>query len=360
MQLPIPVVGQEPGPDYAKDINTALTLLDNHNHTSGSGVQITPAGINVNTSLTMNNNSLINVGAVTLTAQTTTPASISLYALANDLYFIDGTGAQIRITQSGSVAGSSGTITGLPSGTASASFASSTFTFQSATATAANIDGASYTLRNNTASSFGLTLSPPNAMGANYTLVLPPPNPGASIQVMTLDPAGNMNSVSYDTVGQNMSSVGANALRASTTKTAMATATLGNMLVTASCGSFSTPNTSPFPISNFSGSLVTSGKPIVVMVQDDGTGSSYYAYTATGGTPLYNFILTITGAASITRSIQVGAGSVGARFPASSLNFVIPNLPAGTSVITLSAQVAGGTGGTIFVNNCVLIAYELG
>ncbi len=195
MNLNIPVVGVDPGPQYATDINSCLNIIDQHDHTTGSGVPITPAGLNINTDLTLNGNNLTVARTLRLQPQLIgfTPGVLdigALYEIVNDLYYTDGAGNQIRITQGGSLAGAAGTITGLPSGTASASFAAGTFVFQAATLTAADIDGGSYILRNNTASSFGLTLSPPNAMGADFTLVLP--TLPASQKFMTLDAAGNM------------------------------------------------------------------------------------------------------------------------------------------------------------------------
>lgn len=193
MNLPIPIPGVDPGPQYALDLNSSLTIIDQHNHSIGSGVQITPSGININSALSLNGNDLINVASVTLTPQVSTPISGSLYESGVDLFYIDGNGNNIRITQAGSVTGSSGTITGLPSGTASASYGSGVFVFQAATNTAANMDGASFIFRNNIANSKGLTLSPPNAMGSDYQLFLP--TIPAQTNIMVIDSSGNMGSV---------------------------------------------------------------------------------------------------------------------------------------------------------------------
>lgn len=197
MNMPVPVVGQDPGPQWATDVNSCFGIIDQHDHTSGYGVPITPLGLNINSDLTFNSHNLITARSVRFNPYTSIgtfiPTAADLGCLLEvgvDLYYIDGSGNQIRITQSGSVAGASGTITGLPSGTASASYnsISGTFVFQSATLTPANIDGASFILRNNTASSKGLTLSPPSAMGADFTLTLPS-KPGAT-SFVTLDSSG--------------------------------------------------------------------------------------------------------------------------------------------------------------------------
>lgn len=217
MNLPVPGVGTEPGPQYATDVNNSLTIIDQHNHSSGSGVQITPSGLNINADLPFNGNNATLLRTVNFQSQASPLAGASpdlgcVYVSGADLYYNDGAGNQVRITQGGSVTGSAGTITGLPSGTASASFAAGVFTFQAATNTPANINMGSAVLGNNNTNGFALTLSPPT-LGANYALVLP--TIPAQTNVMSLDSSGNMGSITYDAVGQAMTLVGANAIAAS-------------------------------------------------------------------------------------------------------------------------------------------------
>lgn len=195
MLLPVPTVGVEAGPTWATDINNCLSIIDSHNHTPGYGVQITPDGLNINSDLTLGNNNLTNARSLRLTVQTTPlalPTDLAcLYASGVDLYFNDNNGNQIRITQSGGVAGSPGSISNLTS-PASASYVSGTQTFvwQSAASTPANLDAGYIILRNNTASSRGLTLYPPTAMGSNFSIILP--SLPVQTNIMTLDASGNM------------------------------------------------------------------------------------------------------------------------------------------------------------------------
>lgn len=202
MSLPISTVAVDSGLNWELNLNAALTLLDQHTHAPGSGIQIQPSGININTDFPFNNNNATTLRSVRFQTQASALALVTdkgcLYESGVDLYYNDGSGNQIRITQSGSIAGASGTITGLPSGTASASFASSTFVFQSATNTAANIDGRNTILRNSTANSKGLTLTPPSAMAADFSLILPS-LPG-STSFLTLDTSGNITG-SIPTIG---------------------------------------------------------------------------------------------------------------------------------------------------------------
>lgn len=211
MNLPIPGVGTENGPDYAFDINASLSLLDAHDHSQGNGVQITPAGLNINTALTLNNNRLTSVAGITLQAQPSMTVAGTIYENGNDLYFIDGLGNNVRITQSGGVAGSPGSISNLVS-PASASYvsASRTFVFQSDASIAANIDAASYILRNiSPNSTFGLTLTPPT-LTSDYTLQLPALP--ASNSFLTINTSGIISGTVSQSGGITGSNIAANTI----------------------------------------------------------------------------------------------------------------------------------------------------
>lgn len=194
MSLRIPTIGDESGLNYTLDINfDLLSVLDTHDHTQGKGVQITPAAINVNTTLSLNNNFLDQIAGLTLLAQNVTPATTStIYESGNDLYFVDGLGNNVRITQSGGIAGTPGSITNLtPPASVNYVSGSQTFVFQSNTATAANIDAGAYLFRNlSPNSTFAVTLSPPAGLSSNYDLILP--MIPAQQSFMTLDTSGNM------------------------------------------------------------------------------------------------------------------------------------------------------------------------
>lgn len=201
LNMPIPVVGVDPGPDYANNINASLTTIDNHNHTLGRGLQIPTAGINIDGDLPLNGYSLNSILSLQLDPQGAPLEGVSpflnaVYVAGVDLYYNDGDGNQVRITSGGNVAGASGTITGLPSGTASASYqaASGTFQFQQATSTAANLDVASIALRYPgsypTPAGNYIQLQVPSSIASGFSLTLPLLPVAQSF--MTLDTAGNI------------------------------------------------------------------------------------------------------------------------------------------------------------------------
>lgn len=200
MNLPVPVVGVDPGPDWATQINNCLALIDSHTHVTGQGVAITPSGLDINADLSFAGNNLTLVRSARLQNQATTLSGVSdlncVYSSGTngDLYYNDGSGNKIRLTQSGSIVGTTGSISGLVS-PASATYvpASQTFVWQSAANTAANLDCGSVIFRNITASSYGLTLAPPSSLGLNYTITLPA-IPAVSGNFLTIDTSGNISS----------------------------------------------------------------------------------------------------------------------------------------------------------------------
>lgn len=190
MSLVVPTVGSEPGPQWAEDLNASLNIIDSHTHASGSGVPITPAALSITSDLSFQNNNITNPKTVRFYVQVSQPAGVSdvdcLYVYGVDLYYRDGSGNQVRITQSGGVAGSPGSITGLVS-PASATYvpANQTFVWQSDVATAAIMDCGSVKIRKLTASSSAITMQAPAGLASNYTVSLPAVLPSANAVLQT-------------------------------------------------------------------------------------------------------------------------------------------------------------------------------
>ncbi len=199
MNMPIPVVSTDPGPDWANNINASLNIIDGHTHASGQGVQITPDGIDINANFPMNGNNITTVRTARFTSQSAVlsdPSDVGcLYEVSDDLYYNDGAGNQVRITESGTVTGSTGTITGLPSGTASASYSAGTFTFNSATNTPATMAVGPLVMGAAIASPKTVTLSASSSQPSNYVLVWPLAAPAAN-QILLSDGSGNLSWVS--------------------------------------------------------------------------------------------------------------------------------------------------------------------
>src|ERR1700677_2201669 len=205
MSLPVPIVDLDPGPDWANNVNACLGILDQHNHSPGQGVQITPAGLDINIDLTMQGNNLTNVNTIRFLPLAMSLPGLSpnlgcIYVAGNELYYNDESGNVVEITKTGSVNAGAGSISGLPSGTASVSYnsISATYVFQSATSTPANIDGGSFIFRDITPSSNGVTVSAPSSLSSNYQLFWPGSQAAANNSFLTVSTGGNMSYTTPD------------------------------------------------------------------------------------------------------------------------------------------------------------------
>lgn len=202
MSMQIPVVGSEAGPEYAIDINECLTTIDSHDHSSGSGVQITPAGMNINADLEFSNNNILAPRSVRFQSQASALVEaldkLCLYAgvSANgDLFFIDGQGNDIQITSGGSIAGTPGNITGLIA-PAAVLWLNPTQTFQftqdEGNDTPAALDAGTIKVRNMSPAAFGITIEAPT-LGSDETLILP--NTPSQASYTMVDETGEMSTL---------------------------------------------------------------------------------------------------------------------------------------------------------------------
>ncbi len=193
MLLPVPIVGVDPGPDYAQNVNNCFFFVDAHDHSPGKGLQITPSGLNINADLTFTNNSATNLKSTNFSAQVSAVTTLkSLYVVSNDLYFTDGNGNSFPLTASGGVAGTPGSIGSLIApASVTYNVGTQTFVFAATATQAANIDGATFILRNTTAPFNGITLSAPLALPSSYNIVLPPLPTGTG-NIVVLDSSGNL------------------------------------------------------------------------------------------------------------------------------------------------------------------------
>lgn len=349
MSLTIPGVGTEAGPTYAFDVNSSLTIIDQHNHSNGSGVQINPSGLNINTSLPFNNNFATNIAGLTLTAQISTPSNGTVYKSGNDLYYINGAGLNIQLTNSSGIVGTPGSISNL-SAPASATYvsASSTFVWQSNTSIAANLDAGSLLMRNlSPNSTFALTLQPPASLGNNYSITLPA-IPGSQ-SFVTLDTSGNLAGsvpIANGITRSNLAAVG--------------------QVISTPVGVYTNSTMSYTAVTNLQVVITTTGRPVIVFLQPDATSGHTATINLTGQTSTSsiqgNLKLDRDGTQDYITTLFWGTTNATATtfdvgWPVSTV-FIMDTPVAGTHTYTLSATcVTNNT--TIAVAQCVLAAYEL-
>lgn len=287
MSLPVPVVGVDPGPDYATNVNNSLTIIDTHDHSAGKGLSITPSGINLNTDLPFLNNNAISLKSVRFTPQSSalvSPSDIGcLYEIGVDLYYNDGSGNTIRITQGGSIVGTSGSIANLVS-PASVTFVSGieTYIFQADTNKPGNIDAGYFIFRNNTVGSFGLSLFPPNAMASDISMTLPALP--AQTNLVTLDPSGNFAAVTN--VDNTTIEIASNLLKVKNNSIGPTQLAPLNYAISALSGNYIMPGSSTdYLITNQTVTITTNGRPVQLGIQfpSDGVSQTQFAVSNSGG-----------------------------------------------------------------------------
>lgn len=347
MNLSVPGATLTPGPEYAVLINGDLDIIDVHDHTTGKGVAIPSGGININADLQFNSFNATLLRSTRFVAQGSPLALATdlgcVYVSGVDLYYNDVNGNQVRITQSGGVAGSPGSISGLSS-PASATYNSGTQTFvwQSNTSIAANMDFGSAVLRNlSPNSTFGLTLSPP-VLGSNYTITLP--SLPVATSFMQMDTSGNVSAVVPLANGITRSMQAAVGQQVSATTGITAWNASGSISVYQTVGSLSV-------------SLTTTGRPVILGMQCSGSGSfsGFISVTASSGQNASIMDLQyLRGSTALGPVTTFYTGSINQ--PPSCYNY-LDVIGAGT--YTYTVQVKSQISCPIQFTNVTLYAYEL-
>jgi hypothetical protein len=115
MSLNEPSVGVATGPTWATETNANWELIDNHDHTSGKGVQLTPSSLNINADMEFNQNSATELKNAVLDNDIHGSASgdtnYSIYAYGANLYWRNGSGTAVQITNGASLNSTGGAIT---------------------------------------------------------------------------------------------------------------------------------------------------------------------------------------------------------------------------------------------------------
>lgn len=359
MGLIIPTVGTngDPGPDYANNQNQDLYILASHTHGLGSGLQVTPTGLNINTNLPFNNNSATSIYGIQFSAPSPSSLLAFLYTNAQsgggitDLFFNDGAGNIIPLTKAGEV---NATIASLPG----ESYSGGTFTWKqgAGSTTPANFDIGSITIRPNTAGTTnGVVLGPPSGISSLFNVQLPPipSNPG----FLAIDTSGNMSATIPISGGLTTTNISATA---GILRSQLASA---GQQISASCGSFiQSPGSGggSAAVTNLSVTLVTTGRPVMVFLQPS---NASYAYSLIGPTATAQVLLGIQSNGTAIASVQLnsnysnGTAITNTQFGSTPVLMALDTPAAGSNTYSAFLSYAAFCGGG--VTNYVLVAYEL-
>lgn len=369
MNLVLPTVSVTPGPEYATENNSAFEVVDAHDHTSGNGVQIPSAGINIDTDLSMNSQDLTNVRSVRFTNNQNALGAASdigcAYEAGGNLYFNDASGTQIQLTAGGALnAASIGGIGGdYATSTASVYYTAidSTYYFTSNTNTPATINMGSAVIREPSVSSNSVTVKSASSLVSSYNLTLPATLP-ASTSAVSLSATGTLATGVAGTV--SATDLATNSVTtvkiADGAVTRAKQAAVGQQISVSSSGTYSTASATYVDITNMGVTITSSGRPIIVMVISDAVATAnegaYVGANNGGGAPIALFQITRN---SVTPIAQYEVASSTAEFVASPASSIITLDPitAGTYTYKLQAKAVGGS--TAYAYYCLLVAYEL-
>lgn len=359
MNLPNPNPGIDPGPDYANNLYASLVLVDQHNHSPGYGIAIQPNGLNISSDLTFNSNNAINLRSLRLSVNNSNlsnPSDINcVYDFNGNLWFNDGNANQVQITNNGSLSASTSFIrNGLNQVSFSANnlFILSNYTNN----TPANVFSGSIGIGNTTPSPNFATLQAPNSLAANYSLTLPTALPGATSLVKS-DSSGNLGYSTPD--NSTIAFSGSNLIVPNGGITRTQQAAVGQQ-ISASCGIFSTSSGGNNPVTNLSVTLTTSGRPVFIALQPDGSGTangSYISIVGSGSPSQYGTIVVTRNGTPISESLAIQQTDTRGNYPLP--GFLYLDTPtAGTYTYVVTMGISSGPV-TVSMFYAVMVAYEL-
>jgi hypothetical protein len=201
LDLPTPTVTL--GPEWAEQLNAALEFIDAHDHTAGKGRPITSAALNINADLPLNTSNLLNARSYNfqnLGGPIAGPADIrSLYVANGELYYNDGDGVQIQLTDNGglnaSTIGGIGGDYGPPAAVNYNSISKAYLFYQnSTTGLRAKLDTADILLRDDVVGANAITLKSPTSLAAPYDFRFPNALP-LQDSVLRISPTGDVDPV---------------------------------------------------------------------------------------------------------------------------------------------------------------------
>jgi hypothetical protein len=175
-----------------------LLQIAEHNHASGNGVKVTPAGLNINSDLPIGDNNVTGVRTIRLSSQGSAPAEATdlgcIVNVGGDLYWINGAGTPVQLTTGGAIniasVGTIGGDYGQPGVAASVAYSDTTktFTFLQDTGESAELFVGDINIANAASGALSVSIGA-NAATASYALILPVVAPSADT-VLAFDGTG--------------------------------------------------------------------------------------------------------------------------------------------------------------------------
>ena len=208
MGLDLPTVGVTAGPTYASKNNAAFEAIDDHDHSSGNGVQIPTAGINIDADISVNGFEIHDVDVVEFDGRLiASQVNRSIYFLSTngEFYVRDGAGNIVQITSGGSLNASLlGGISGdYGSGNEDLTYSNSSkiYNFLQNTNHRAKIDTGDIRLFEPTSGiSNAVSIKSPTSLAAAYSWILPGALPGSGTELVNVNSSGQLDTTASPSV----------------------------------------------------------------------------------------------------------------------------------------------------------------
>lgn len=291
MGMDLPVPSETQGPRWAEKINNALELrVDAHDHSEGKGARIPVAGLDIDADLSLEGHNLDDVRMARFGDQGETLAGgvdiRGLYVVGGDLYYNNGNGTPVRLTEGNALAFSTvGAIEGLPSianpdAKASWEDAVPGFSFYADADEFAKVRVGELLLHELDAESpKAVTIKSPASLASGYSVEFPASLPGAS-SFLTWGADGKFATGPAVSKGIDTANLADEAV--TTAKIADLNVTRAKLVavgqqVSDSSGSFNgTVVGTNTDITNLSVTITTTGRPVMLFCAADGSGNASY------------------------------------------------------------------------------------
>lgn len=383
MNLQLPIPGQTLGPEWALDLNAALTQIDAHTHQPGLGQPVPTNGININADLPFNSLNATLLRSSRYVNQNSPLALVAdvtcVYASGGDLWYNNAIGQQVQITAGSSInVAGTGTIggdygqPGVPATVVYFVVPSNTYYFFQNTNQYAPLAVGPITISGTAANAKGVTLQSDPSLSANYSMTFPLALP-VSTKILTVDSAGHIGDA-YDvdgatiTVTSNVIAVPPQGIQQVNlaSRATGTTVPAGGVAVSTESGTFTTSSRSLVDVTNMTVTITTTGRPVMLMMQGAASDSLIQMESDVGGVAIMvTVILNTTNAMTVaayetdgivngTSSLRINAG------PLQALDMTVNGLP-GTYTYKVQTEIVLPASGSAGINfkHMSLVAYEI-
>jgi hypothetical protein len=105
MNMTTPTIDGDAG-TWDTILNAAFVKIDDHDHSTGKGVKVTPSGLNINATLSMASNELSNIAKLsfsTIAAPVSGSKNLFVNTADNELYWRSNAGVNVKVTSGSSL-----------------------------------------------------------------------------------------------------------------------------------------------------------------------------------------------------------------------------------------------------------------